>query len=64
MELTVRQIVFKTGVSQTTIRKRIKQHGIKRVGKTEIKTRPIAGGIINQQAELYDFEQVKAVLDV
>ena len=65
MQLTVKQISSKTGISDTTIRKRIKQHGIKRVGRQIIgKTRTTSGGIINHKAEIYDFEQVKAVLDV
>lgn len=63
MNMTVNQIAFKTGLSKTHVRRRIKQHAIKSVGKTQIQTRPISGGVINQKSELYDFEQVKAVLN-
>lgn len=63
MSMTVNQIAFKTGFSKTFIRKRIKQHAIKSVGKTQIQTRPISGGVINQKSGLFDFEQVKAVLN-
>jgi hypothetical protein len=62
MKLTIREMERETGFSGTKIRAKLSKAGIKPVGKKTIETKLTHGSAI-QKINLYDFEQIKAVLN-